>query len=60
VTPADAAQPRCGECDGDTEPMLKPLIKDGRIVASLRAPREIREHVLSQLRRLAGEAGRGS
>lgn len=60
VTPADAAQPRCGECRGDTEPMLKPLIKDGRIVAPLRTPREIREHVLSQLQRLAGEAGRGS
>jgi nicotinate phosphoribosyltransferase len=60
VTPADAAQPRCGECDGDTEPMLKPLIKEGRIVAPIRTPREIRDHVLSQLRRLAGEAGEGS
>jgi hypothetical protein len=60
VKPAEATQPRCAECDGDTEPMLKPLIKDGRIVAPLRTPREIRKHVLSQLRRLAGKAGKGS
>jgi hypothetical protein len=31
--------------------MLKPLIKDGRIVAELPEPREIREYVLSQLRK---------
>jgi nicotinate phosphoribosyltransferase len=60
VTPAYAAQPRCGECGEDMEPMLKPLIKDGRIVAPLKTPREIREHVLSQLRRLAGETGKDS
>ncbi len=60
VTPADAAKPRCGECDGDTEPMLKPLLKDGKIVAPLRTPKEIREYVLRQLRMLAGKAGRDS
>jgi len=59
VTPASAAQPRCRECGGDTEPMLKPLIKGGRIVASLKTPGEIREYVLSQLRRLQEEAGEG-
>jgi nicotinate phosphoribosyltransferase len=56
VKPASAQQPRCSVCGGDTEPMLKPLIKDGRIVAPSRTPTEIRDYVLRQLERLPEEA----
>ncbi len=54
VTPSAAAQPMCGVCGGETEPMLKPLIKDGRVVAPHRTPGEMREYVLTQLRMLSG------
>jgi nicotinate phosphoribosyltransferase len=60
VKPASAQQPRCSVCGGDTEPMLKPLIKDGRIVAPSRTPTEIRDYVLRQLERLPEEATRDS
>jgi len=60
VTPAAAAQPRCGGCGGETEPMLKPLVEGGRIVAPSRTPTEIREYVLRQLKRLPEEASEGS
>jgi nicotinate phosphoribosyltransferase len=52
VKPADHQAPRCRVCGGETEPMLKPLIKNGRIVAELPEPTEIRERVLTQLRKL--------
>jgi nicotinate phosphoribosyltransferase len=52
VKPADHQAPRCRVCGGETEPMLKPLIKNGRIVAELPEPTEIRERVLAQLRKL--------
>ena len=45
--------PRCPKCDGGMEAMLKPLIKDGEIVADLPAPAEIREFALEQVRRLS-------
>ncbi len=35
------------------EPMLKPLIRDGRISRDLPPPRTIREHVLDQLAHVA-------
>jgi len=50
-----APRPRCPFCGGVTEPMLKPLIKNGKIVASLPKPKEIREHVLRQLQKLTLE-----
>jgi nicotinate phosphoribosyltransferase len=53
VKPADHQAPRCRVCGGETEPMLKPLIKNGRIVAELPEPTEIRERVLTQLRKLS-------
>jgi nicotinate phosphoribosyltransferase len=37
----------CGP--GSWEPMLKPLLRDGRIVRDLPPPRTIRDHVLEQL-----------
>ena len=45
--------PICKHCGGDTEPMLKPIIRDGKIVAELPSPTEIREYVLKQLKRLS-------
>ncbi|HDJ05077.1 nicotinate phosphoribosyltransferase [Candidatus Bathyarchaeota archaeon] len=52
VQPFDEPMPRCPKCGGETSEMLKPLIKDGRIVADLPKPREIRRYVLDQLKRL--------
>ena len=44
--------PRCPRCGGETEPMLRMLIKDGEITAELPVPGQIREQVLEQLDRL--------
>jgi len=56
VRPADEPRPRCPACGGETEAMLRPLIKDGRIVAELPEPRVIREYVLEQLRKKTSRA----
>ncbi|MEM3536827.1 MAG: nicotinate phosphoribosyltransferase [Candidatus Bathyarchaeia archaeon] len=53
VLPFAEPQPRCPNCKGKTEPMLKPLIKNGRIVAKLPEPTEIREYVQSQIQKLS-------
>jgi len=53
VKPADQAAPKCKVCGGETEPMLKPLLKKGKIVEPLPEPTEIRERVLEQLEKLA-------
>ncbi|MEM2875516.1 MAG: nicotinate phosphoribosyltransferase [Candidatus Bathyarchaeia archaeon] len=45
----DSPAPKCPLCQSGMEPMLKPLIKEGRIVAELKSPSEIREYVLKQL-----------
>ncbi len=52
VKPYKATAPICKHCGGETEPMLKPLIKNGNIIADLPSPTDIREYVLEQLRRL--------
>lgn len=52
VLPFDKSQPRCPHCGGKTEPMLKPLIKNGKIIAKLPKPSEIREYVLEQISKL--------
>ncbi len=53
VLPFRSPQPSCPECRGKTQPMLKPLIEKGKIVAKLPRPVEIRRHVLEQLERLS-------
>jgi nicotinate phosphoribosyltransferase len=53
--PLDASQPTCPRCGGRTERMLKPLVKNGRIVGELPKPRDIRAHVLRQLEKLSLE-----
>ena len=53
VLPFDLPKPECAECRGETEPMLKPLIKWGKIVAELPEPKEIRRYVLGQIGKLS-------
>jgi len=53
VLPFTASKPDCPKCEGETRPMLKPLIKDGKIVAKLPKPHEIRQYVLRQLEGLS-------
>jgi nicotinate phosphoribosyltransferase len=53
VLPFDLPKPECPECGGETEPMLKPLIERGKIVAELPRPKEIRQYVLEQIKKLS-------
>jgi len=53
VLPYEEPQPSCPNCGGKTERMLKPLIKNGKIVAKLPKPNEIRNYVLKQLEKLS-------
>jgi nicotinate phosphoribosyltransferase len=46
-------QPKCPECGGKTQPMLKPLIEKGKIVAKLPKPSEIRQYALEQIKKLS-------
>jgi nicotinate phosphoribosyltransferase len=46
-------QPNCPECGGKTQPMLKPLIEKGKMVAKLPKPSEIRQYVLEQVKKLS-------
>jgi nicotinate phosphoribosyltransferase len=48
VVPAGRPPAACA-CGGAWEPLLKPLVRGGRIVRDLPPPRTIREHVLDQL-----------
>jgi len=53
VLPFDSSKPECPECGGETEPMLKPLIEGGKLVAELPKPKEIRQYVLEQTKKLS-------
>jgi nicotinate phosphoribosyltransferase len=52
VLPFSLSKSGCPECGGETEPMLKPLIKQGKIVAELPKPKEIRQYVLEQIEKI--------
>jgi len=52
VMPVNSQQPKCPKCGGETEQMLKPLIENGKIVARLPKPEEIRRYVLKQLEKV--------
>jgi nicotinate phosphoribosyltransferase len=52
VVPARRPLTRC-QCGGDVEPLLKPLLRAGRLVRDLPPPRTIREHVLEELRHVS-------
>lgn len=43
---------KCPRCGGEVKPLLKPLIKDGKIVRDLPPANKIREYVLKQLSKL--------
>jgi nicotinate phosphoribosyltransferase len=49
----NSPKPECPECGSETEPMLKPLIERGKIVAELPKPKEIRGYVLEQTKKLS-------
>lgn len=53
VLPFDSPQPSCPKCGGETEPMLRQLVRDGKVVAKLAKPSEIRGYVLEQLEKLS-------
>jgi len=52
VLPFKSPPPECQRCKSETEPMLKPIVKDGKIATKLPKPREIREYVLNQVGKL--------
>jgi len=56
VLPFNSPPPECPRCKSRTEPMLKPLVKKGKIVAKLPKPSDIREYVLKQVEKLSLES----
>jgi nicotinate phosphoribosyltransferase len=44
--------PSCPVCEGKMEPLLLPLIRDGKVVRQPLPPKEIREYVLKQLEKV--------
>jgi nicotinate phosphoribosyltransferase len=52
IEDADAL-PRCGYCGGKTETLTTDLSKDGSLVHSPRPPKEIRDYVLRQIRKVS-------
>lgn len=50
--PAGEGLNECPVCKGKVEPLLRPLIQDGKIVAKLPSAREIRRYVLEQAEKL--------
>ncbi len=51
ILPLKVSPPPC-DCGGRFEPLLSPLIKEGRVVRTLPKPREIRGYVLDQIKDL--------
>ena len=52
VLPFSASPPRCPLCNEETNAMLKPLIRDGEIVADLPRASDIRDYVLDQIKKM--------
>lgn len=52
ILPYADEQPKCPNCQGKTQQMLQPLVKNGKIVAKLPKPSEIREYVLEQIAKI--------
>jgi nicotinate phosphoribosyltransferase len=55
LQPFKQRQPQCPKCGGKTTPLLQPLVKNGKIVARLPKPKEIRQYVLEQLEKFSIE-----
>lgn len=49
--PAEKKLEKCPVCGAKVEPLLKPLIENGEIVAELPKAKEIREYVLEQAKK---------
>jgi nicotinate phosphoribosyltransferase len=58
LRPFKQRQPICPKCGGTTAPLLQPLIQNGKIVAKLPKPKEIRQYVLEQLEKLSIEGSK--
>ena len=52
VVPFSEPKPNCPVCNGETAPLLEPLVINGKIVADMPSPKDIRARVLDQLSRL--------
>ncbi len=52
ITPFNSELEKCPICGEKVEPLLKPLIKNGKIVRSMMKPLETRERVLKRLEQL--------
>ncbi len=52
VLPISEPKPNCPVCNGETLPLLKPLVINGKIVADMPNPKDIRAYVLDQLTHL--------
>lgn len=57
--PTNSSPPKCPQCGGSMEAMLKPLLRNGRIVGELPHPKEIRRYVLEQLEKVTLEEREG-
>ncbi|RLG92177.1 MAG: nicotinate phosphoribosyltransferase [Candidatus Hecatellales archaeon] len=53
VKPFNEPQPSCPKCGKPMESMLKPLIKNGKIVGGLPPPEKIRDYLLKQLKNVS-------
>ncbi|ASJ15586.1 nicotinate phosphoribosyltransferase [Thermococcus chitonophagus] len=51
VVPANKKLEKCPVCGAEVEPLLKPIIENGEIVAEFPKAREIREYVLEQAKK---------
>ncbi len=52
VTPAGDPAPACAACGGATVPLLRPLLRNGKLVRELPPVRDLRAAVLERLRRV--------
>jgi nicotinate phosphoribosyltransferase len=53
LQPFKKREPVCPKCEGKTVPLLQPLVENGKIVAVLPKPKEIRQYVLAQLEKFS-------
>ncbi|MCS7132539.1 MAG: nicotinate phosphoribosyltransferase [Aigarchaeota archaeon] len=54
ITPFKVELNSCPICGGGVEPLLKPLMRGGKLVRDLPSPTEVRERVIKRLKELAG------
>lgn len=50
LAPASRGELSCPECGGPTEPMLKPVLRQGKLLAGTPSPRDLRSRVLESLK----------